>query len=108
MCYVKWLVEQSGFAQSQGGLSIVLEDAYPDVLSEIKDIETVVNAPAAAGEENLWNDVNNSSELGINVSGAIPKEIVESATSGTKTMDEMVSEWNEKWTAAQEANGVTH
>ena len=108
MCYVKWLMEESGFAQAQGGVSAVLTDEYPEVLSEIKDVETVVNAPAAEGEENLWNDVNNSSELGINVSGAVPKEIVESAVSGTKTMEEMDDEWNEKWTAAQESNGVTH
>ena len=108
MCYIKWLVEKSGFAQDQGGISIVTGDAFPDALAAFEGVELVVNAPAAAGEENLWNDINNSSELGINVSGAIPKEIVESAVSGTKTMDEMVSEWNEKWTAAQEANGVTH
>lgn len=108
MCYIKWLVEESGFAQTQGGLSIVTGDEYPAALAAFDSVELVVNAPAATGEENLWNDINNSSELGINVSGAIPKEIVESAISGTKTMDEMVNEWNEKWTAAQEANGVTH
>lgn len=108
MCYIKWLVEKSGFAQDQGGLSIVTGDAYPAALEAMKDIELVVNAPAAEGEENLWNDINNSSELGINVSGSIGKEIVESAVSKTKTMDEMVTEWNEKWTNAQEANGVTH
>ena len=108
MCYVKWLVEESGFAQDQGGISIVTGDAYPDALADFEGIELVVNAPAAEGEENLWNDINNGSELGINVSGAIPKEIVEAAVSGTKTMDEMFSDWNERWTAAQESNGVTH
>lgn len=108
MCYIKWLVEKSGFAQDQGGLSIVSGDEYPAALEAMKDIELIVNAPAAEGEENLWNDINNSSELGINVSGSIGKEIVESAVSKTKTMDEMVNEWNEKWTNAQEANGVTH
>ena len=46
--------------------------------------------------------------MGINVSGAVPTEIVEEAVSGTKTLDDMVTEWNEKWTAAQESNGVEH
>lgn len=108
MCYIKWLVEKSQFAQSEGGLSIVIGDEYPEALASLKDIELVVNDPAAEGEENLWNDINNDSELGINVSGAIPTEIVESAVSGTKTMEELVNEWNEKWTAAQESNGVTN
>lgn len=108
MCYIKWLVEKSGFAQSEGGLSIVIGDEYPAALKTLEGIELVINNPAEAGEENLFNDVNNDSELGLNVSGAVPKEIVEEAVSGTKTMEEMTAEWNEKWSAAQEANGVEY
>ena len=108
MCYIKWLVEESGFAQGEGGLSIVLGDEYPDALKTLEGVELVINNPADPGEENLYNDFNNDSELGLNVSGAVPKEIVEEALSGTKTMEEMTAEWNEKWTAAQESNGVTH
>ncbi len=106
MCYIKWLVEKSGFAQGEGGLSIVIGDEYPEALKALDGIELVVNNPAAAGEENLFNDVNNDSELGINVSGAVPTQIVEEAVSGTKTMEDMSAEWNEKWTAAQKSNGV--
>lgn len=106
MCYIKWLVEKSGFAQGEGGLSIVVGDEYPEALKALDGIELVVNNPAAAGEENLYNDINNDSELGINVSGAVPKQIVEEAVAGTKTMEEMSEEWNEKWTAAQKSNGV--
>ena len=51
--------------------------------------------------------INNDSELGINVSGAVPTEVVESAVTGDKTMDDLVQEWNEKWTSAQENNGIT-
>ncbi len=106
MCYIKWLVEKSGFAQGEGGLSIVIGDEYPEALKALDGIELVVNNPAAAGEENLFNDINNDSELGINVSGAVPTQIVEEAVSGTKTMEDMSAEWNEKWTAAQKSNGV--
>lgn len=108
MCYIKWLVEESGFAQSEGGLSAVIGDEYPEALSALDGVELVVNNAAPDEDANLFNDVNNDSELGINVSGAIPTEIVEEATSGTKTMEEMSAEWNEKWTAAQENNGITH
>lgn len=108
MCYVKWLVEESGFSEEQGGLSVELGAEIPDALSALADVEQIVNTPAAEGEESLFNDINNASELGLNVSGAIPVQIVEEAVSGTKTMEDMVKEWNEKWTAAQEANNVTH
>lgn len=108
MCYIKWLLEESGFAQGEGGLSAVIGDEYPEALAALDGVELVVNNPSPDEDANLFNDVNNDSELGINVSGAIPTEIIEEAVSGTKTMDEMVAEWNEKWTMAQEANGVTH
>lgn len=106
MCYIKWLVEKSGFAQQEGGLSIVKGDKYPDALAALSDVELVVNAPAAEGEENLWNDINNESELGINVSGNILVQVVEEAVDKGKSMKEMSDEWNEKWTAAQESKGV--
>ena len=44
---------------------------------------------------------------GINVSGKLATEVVENATTGAKTMDELADEWNAAWTAAQEENGVT-
>ena len=107
MCYIKWLVEESGFSQSEGGLSIVTGSEYPEALKDMEGVELVVNNPAPEGEENLWNDINNDSELGINVSGAVPTEVVESAVTGDKTMDDLVQEWNEMWTSAQENNGIT-
>lgn len=107
MCYIKWLVEKSGFAQNQGGLSVVKGDKYPEALDALKGVGLVVNNPAPAGEETLYNDINNTSELGINVSGAVPTQIVEEAISGGKTMTELSNEWNEKWTKAQVASGVT-
>lgn len=106
MCYIKFLVEQSGFAESEGGISVVKGAELPDVLKDFADIELVVDNPAPEGEETLFGDVNNDSELGINVSGVMPKQVVEEATSGTKTMKEMSDEWNAAWTAAQEANGI--
>lgn len=86
----------------------MIGDEYPEALKALDGIELVVNNPAEEGEENLFNDVNNDSELGVNVSGAIATEVVEEAVSGTKTMEEMADEWNEKWTAAQESNGVEY
>lgn len=108
MCYIKWLLEKSGFAQNQGGISAVSADEYPAVFKALDGVELVVNNPAKEGEENLFSEINNDSELGINVSGAIATKIVEEAVSGKATMKEMSDEWNEKWTAAQEKHGITN
>ena len=106
MCYVKWLVEESGFAGGEGGLSVVQGDALPDALASFGDVELLVDNPAPEGEENLFNDINNDSELGINVSGVIPKAVLEAATQKSATMEDLSKEWNEKWTTAQQNNGV--
>lgn len=105
MCYIKYLMEKSDYAQSQGGLSAALGAEYPEALADLEGVELVVNNPAPDEDANLGDDLRNESELG---SGNIPVQIVEEATTGTMTFDEMVDEWNEKWTAAQEKYGVTH
>ena len=106
MCYIKWLVEQSGFAGSEGGISVVQSDEMPDALASFDSVELLVEKPAASGEESLFNDINSDSELAINVSGVIPKEVLEAAVNGDKTMEDMSKEWNERWTNAQKNNGV--
>lgn len=106
MCFVKYLVEKSGYAQRCGAISCVIGDALPSTLDAMKDVELVVNNPAPEGEENLFNDMNNESELGINVSGGMATEVVEEVVSKGKTMSEIADEWNEKWTAAQDKLGI--
>lgn len=108
MCFVKYMVEKSDYAAKAGGLSAVIGAEMPDALAAMDGVELVVNSTAPAGEENLFNDINNESELGLNVSGYTSSTIVESAISGSATMEELVTDWNERWTAAQEENGVTH
>lgn len=107
MIYVKWLTEKSGFAENQGGISIVKDAPYPETLKDMEGIPLVMDNPAPAGEETLYNDINNASELGINVANEPIQAIVEAALTGSQTLDEIMTEWNEKWTAAQEENGVT-
>lgn len=107
MLYVKWLVEESGFAENQGGISCVKGAPYPDTLKDLEGIPLVVDAPALEGEEDLYNNINTESELGINVANEPIQAIVEAAMTGSQTLDEIMDEWNQKWTAAQEANGVT-
>lgn len=108
MVYIKWLVEKSGFETDEGGLPISVNAKLPDFLSSFHDVELLYAVPTPKGEETLNNDVNNESELGINVSGFMAKSVVEAAIDKTPTMEELAAEWNEKWTKAQEKFGITH
>lgn len=53
------------------------------------------------GEESLYDDIRMKAEV---LSGDYPvSEVLEAALYGTKSLDDMMAEWNQKWTEAQES-----
>ena len=107
MLFVKWFTEQSGFAYSEGGIPIDKNGEYPAVYAAFEGIGFVPDAPAVAGEETLLNDMNAETELRINAGGdAKIQEIIEHGFNGTKTFDEIMDDWNERWTDAQDYLGI--
>ncbi len=107
MLYVKWLIEESGYAFDAGAIPTVQGAEYPDVLKAFDGIDFIIDNPPLEGEEELFNLVNNDSEIGLNNSNEPKQAIVEAALLQSMTFDEIMDEWNEKWTSAQENNGVT-
>lgn len=107
MLYVKWLTEESGFAYDEGGIPIVQGSEYPETLKAFDGIELISDNDTREGEETLYNDINNGSEIGLGTAKEPKQAIVEAAITGDKTLDEIMAEWNEKWTKAQIDHGVT-
>lgn len=108
MIFIKWMTEKSHFATNEGGLPVDKSDStLPDVYSEFKDVTFVEDEPAVEGEEDLFNDLNSDSELNINAAGdARVQSIVENAANKTKSYDDLVKEWNEKWNGALKTENV--
>ncbi len=105
LIFVKWMTEESGFSYNEDGLPVVAGST--DTKLDFGDVTLLVDVAAKEGEEDLLNELNSESELNINAGGSDKtKEIVECASDGSKTFDEIMEEWNEAWTAAQEAAGV--
>ena len=109
MVFVKWMTEESGFAYNEGGIPIAADDNdYPDAYTEFGDVTFVSDESALEGEEDLLNALNADSGLNINAGGKEKvQEIIEHASNGDMSYDDIMAEWNEKWTQAQEDNGVT-
>ncbi len=105
MIFVKWMTEKSGYAQNEGGIPIVKsDDSLPETYEHFKDVELIVDDPAKEGEEDLFADINSDSELGINNgNGKKIQDIVTDAANKTKTIDQIMGEWDEKWGAAVES-----
>lgn len=107
LIYVKWLIEKSKFAYTEGGIPLAIGEEYPDLYKNFTQAEFVVDNPAPAGEETLFNDMNTKSEIGINKENVHVQAIVEAALGKTKTMNDIAAEWNEKWAKAQKELNVT-
>ena len=107
MYYIKWLTEESNFSYDEGGVPILKDGEYPALYAAFAGIDMVADAPAMAGEEALLNDLNGESLLAINAGGNTKiQEIVEHAFNGDKEFDEIMADWNEAWSDAQEALNV--
>lgn len=106
MVYVKWLLEQSPIFTDEGSIPALKSAPMPDVLAGFDGIELLSNDPAPAGEEDLFDEVNNESEVGLNNNDYPDCQILEAALTGSMTLDQLMDEWNAKWSAAQEALGV--
>lgn len=106
MLYVKWLTEESNFSYDQGGIPVCVGEEYPDVYKMFDGVKLVIDNPAPDGEETLYNDINNDSEVGINVSPEGVSKILEAATTGTPTLDELMADRNSRWTASQKKFGA--
>ena len=107
MIYVKWLTEESNFSYDQGGIPICVGDEYPEVLAAFDGVELEVDNPAPEGEEDLFGEINTESEIALNNDNTHVQNIVEHALSGDMTMEEIVDEWNQAWTDAQEEYDIT-
>src|SRR5699024_3152884 len=106
LLYTKWLIEESSIYEDEGSIPALKDKELPDALADFEGVELLPNNPAKEGEETLFDEVNNESEVGINNDDYPECELLEAALYGSKTLDEMMDERNQKWSAAQEELGV--
>ena len=106
MLYLKYLTEQSNYAYDQGGIPIVKGEKYPETLSAFEGLSMIVDAPALEGEEDFYNIVNNDSELSLDADAVHVARIIEAAETKSETFEDIMNDWNARWTAAQKRNGI--
>ena len=112
--FVKWLVERSGYAYNEYSFPIVkgadTQMAFDDdTFAQNADAVTMLqDEPVLDGEEDLMNSLNSDSEVNINQDGdgVRLQAIIEAAADGSKSYDDIVAEWNQAWSDAQDAEGV--
>lgn len=101
MLYVKWLLEESTIFVDEGCIPALKNGEMPAFLEDFAGIELLSNNPAPDGEEDYFDQVNLLSEVGINNDDYPDCAIVEAALLKNKSIDDIMGEWNQKWTDAQ-------
>ena len=103
--FVKWLVERSGYAYNEYSLPIV---KGAETQLSFDNVELLQDEPVLEGEEDLLNALNSASEVNINQDGdgVRLQRVIEAAASGSEKYDDIVAEWNQKWSDAQDSEGV--
>lgn len=103
MVFVKWMVEESGWCDFEGGYPISKTAPTSFVFD---GVNIVSNESAPEAEADLMNNMNAESELNFNNGGdAKVQGIVEDAVAGVP-FDDIMAEWTQKWNDAQSALGV--
>lgn len=100
MVYVKWLIEESPIMEDEGNIPERKDQDLPESLTNFDGLEIMTNAKEE--EPGLKNTIADDSEV---LTDANIGTVVEGALAGTP-FDDIMAEWNEKWTEAQEMEGV--
>ena len=106
MLYMKWLLDESSIFQDEGCIPARKDGEMPEFLQDFEGVTLVSNNAPVAGEEDLFDKVNLQSECGINNDDYPDQQILEAALTGSRTLDDLMDEWNQKWSSAQETLGV--
>lgn len=103
--FIDWMVNDSDYAEVNGGLSAVKGAELPKALKGVQDAGVILieETPAPAGKESLFADVNNASEVGIGTTEDQKRRIIDAGIGNTKeTFPEIMKDLNTKWSKAVE------
>ena len=106
MLYVKWLLDESSIFIDEGCIPARKDGEMPAFLADFAGVELVSNNPPPEGEEDLFDQVNLQSEVGINNDDYPECALLEAALTGSQTLDEIMAERDAAWNSAQEILGV--
>ena len=105
MIFLKYLVENSGYAYDQGSIPTPKGGAYPDTLNSFENAEFLKDTPP--GEEgDLFALVNYSSDIQLEGDSTHVIRIIDAAINGNESLDDIMEDWNKSWNKSQTDNNV--
>lgn len=105
MIFVKYMIENSGYAYDQGSIPVPVGGEYPEILSAFQNTQLLKDVPP--GEEgDLYTLVNYSTDILLESDSTHVIRIIDAALNGNEDFDDIMDDWNKQWNQAQEENNV--
>ena len=96
--WIDFMLDESGFALSEGSISIKKGDPLPDTLADFSEVEMVVDNPATDENVDKFDTISNESEVGLYSVETEKQRIVEAALGKSgESFDDIMNDWNDKW-----------
>ena len=98
-----WFADESGYAESNGGLSPRLDGPMPSTLGDFAaaGVEYIELAPAELGQESVVNDIDAEAEIGL-WSPDYRQRLVDAARGASgESKDDIFADLNSRWAAAR-------
>ena len=106
LIFLKYLVEDSGYAYDQGSIPTTKGGTYPDTLSSFEN--TVLLKETTPGAEgDLFSLINYSTDILLESDATHIIRIIDAAVNGNESLDDIMEDYNKVWNKAQTDNNVT-
>jgi raffinose/stachyose/melibiose transport system substrate-binding protein len=104
--FLDWFINDSNYSADTGGISPIIGKEMPASLKgmETAGVKFITANPAPKGEESLFSNINNASEIGVDTTEATKQRIVDAAKGNTnESFDAIMKDLNKKWGNAVKA-----
>lgn len=101
--WIEWFNHESGYAQSQGGLSPLKDGEFPDTLADFEElgVEFVEQYPAEPGNEGKIDEIDNTAEIGL-WQDIYRKRIIDAARGQLdESKQDIFDDLNQRWADAR-------
>lgn len=105
MVFYKWFVEVSDFKDNEMQIRANVGAEYPEYLGAMAALPVQVKSSGTAEDAQKLADMKSETE-NLFASADYGKYLIEAASTGIDTFENIMNDWNQQWSDAQEALGI--
>lgn len=98
--WIQYMLNKSGYAKSEGAISIKKNADLPDVLMNFQDVEFVVMEDATASSTDKYEELNTLSGIELDNDTEKNRLIKSAIGESEETFEDIMTDWNLRWKAA--------